>query len=186
MGCDGQRDDAARMNIRSKKGLPARELVVGTGLGAVLGYFLDPDRGRSRRAVTADRVAGLARRAGRRIDRGFRYVRSTAAGMNERVQRSGSTSEEWINDETLAHKVESELFRDQTIPKGSINVNAEHGTVVLRGVVETQDQIEQIMVTTMAIEGVRAVRSLLRLRSDTETAPIEQPAERVEVASGSR
>jgi hypothetical protein len=178
-----RRNDAARMKIRAKNRMPARELLIGTGLGVAVGYFLDPDRGRSRRAVTADRVAGLTRRAGRRIGRGVRYVRSTAAGMNERLLRSGSTSEEWVNDETLAHKVESELFRDQTIPKGSINVNAEHGTVVLRGAVESQDQIEQIMVTTMAIDGVRAVRSLLRLRSDPEPGPFDQPTERVEIAS---
>lgn len=166
--------------------LRAGTLVIGTGLGAVAEYFLDPDRGRGRRAEAADRFTGLARRAARRLGRGYRYVRGRAAGKTEQFARSGWTSEEWVNDETLAHKVESELFRDPSIPKGSININAEHGTVVLRGVADAQDQIEQIMVATMAIEGVRAVRSLLRLRSDVEASPFDQPPERVEVAAQGR
>jgi hypothetical protein len=157
----------------------ARDLAIGTGLGVLAGYFLDPDRGRGRRAETADRAAGVMRRAGRRVGRGVRYLQATAAGTNERLRRSGSRPEEWINDETLAHKVESELFRDPSIPKGSINLNAEHGTVVLRGVVESQDRIEQIMVTTMAIEGVRAVRSLLRLRPSPKVTPDEVARDQV-------
>jgi osmotically-inducible protein OsmY len=160
--------------------------VAATGLGAVAAYFFDPDRGRGRRAETADRMLGAARHTGRRLARGYRYVRGTAAGMTERVLRSRSAGDEWMNDETLAHKVESELFRDPSIPKGSININAEHGAVILRGVVDTQDEIEQIMVATMAIGGVRAVRSLLRLRSDVEARPFDQPPERIEIAAPSR
>jgi hypothetical protein len=63
---------------------------------------------------------------------------------------------------TLAHKVETELFRDPTVPKGRMNVNAENGTVVLRGVANSRDQIERIILATMAIDGVRGVQSLLR------------------------
>jgi hypothetical protein len=179
-------DDPARMRIRTRDRLPIRALVAGTGLGAVATYFFDPDRGRGRRAETADRLLGAARQTGRRLGRGYRYARGTAAGMTERVLRSGSQADKWMNDETLAHKVESELFRDPSIPKGSINVNAEHGAVILRGVVDTQDQIEQIMVATMAIGGVRAVRSLLRLRSDVEAHPFDQPEERIEIAATGR
>ena len=39
--------------------------VVAALAGAILAFFLDPDRGRSRRAVTADRLAALARRGAR-------------------------------------------------------------------------------------------------------------------------
>jgi hypothetical protein len=175
-------DDPARMRIRATDRLPIRAIVAGTGLGAVAAYFFDPDRGRGRRAETADRLLGAARQTARRLGRGYRYIRGTAAGMTERVLRSGP-GDDWMNDETLAHKVESELFRDPSIPKGSININAEHGAVILRGVVDTQDEIEQIMVATMAIGGVRAVRSLLRLRSDVDARPFDQPPERIEIAA---
>ena len=151
---------------RSIIGTNALGMAVGTGLGAVIAYLLDPDRGRGRRNQTADRIAGLIRRAGRRAGRGYRYLRGTAAGIGERLANRPEARDTWMNDETLAHKVESELFRDPEIPKGSMNVNAEHGTVILRGTVASQDQIERIMVATMAIDGVQAVRSLMRTPAD--------------------
>ena len=35
-------------------------LLAGLGVGAVLMYFMDPDRGRSRRALARDKAVGLA------------------------------------------------------------------------------------------------------------------------------
>jgi hyperosmotically inducible periplasmic protein len=154
-------------------------------MGAVAAFFLDPERGRSRRARTRDQAAGLIRSTGRRLVRATSYARASAAGAGARVARPRRT-DVWFDDPTLAHKVETELFRDPTIPKASINVNAEHGTVVLRGAVDTQDEIERIMVGTMAIDGVRAVRSLLRLRADVRGAIDELKNERPEAVLTAR
>jgi hypothetical protein len=137
-------------------------LVVSAGAGAVLAYFFDPDRGRSRRAQSADRLAGLSRRSRDRLGRGVRRVRATATGFGSRLAHRRWTETEQPDDVTLAHKVETELFRDPTVPKGRMNVNAENGTVVLRGVANSRDQIERIILATMAIDGVRGVQSLLR------------------------
>jgi hypothetical protein len=60
-------------------------------------------------------------------------------------------------------------FRDPAIPKGRMNIKAENGVVMLRRVADSRDQIERIMAATVAIDGVRPVRSLLR-------TPDEQPA----------
>jgi hypothetical protein len=159
---------------RTKPRLAATAIAVATAVGAVLAYFFDTDRGRSRRAQTADRLAGTARKAGRPVGRTYRYVRSTLSGTVERLAHAAPTSEAWLNDETLAHKVETELFRNPSIPKGSMNVNAEHGTVVLRGVVDSQDQIDRIMLDTSAIDGVKVVRSLLRTPSQPTTTASER------------
>ena len=43
-------------------------------------------------------------------------------------------------------RVESELFRDPSVPKGRLNINAEHGVVVLRGVTDSPDQIRTLEV----------------------------------------
>jgi osmotically-inducible protein OsmY len=88
-----------------------------------------------------------------------------------------------MNDETLADKVESELFRDPTIPKGSLNVNAEHGTVVLRGTAKSRNQIERIMVATIAIDGVQTVRSLMQTTPESPPRPTERHLEVVAAAS---
>ena len=62
---------------------------------------------------------------------------------------------------TLAHKVESQLFRRAGVPKGQINVNAEDGVVFLRGVVERQEDIERMEAATRRIVGVREVENLV-------------------------
>ena len=38
-------------------------------------------------------------------------------------------AEERLNDPALARKVESEIFRDQELPKSTISVNVEYGVV---------------------------------------------------------
>src|SRR3954464_9929170 len=38
-----------------------------------------------------------------------------------------------IDDTTLARKVETEIFRDDSVPKGDTNINSEFGVVFLRG-----------------------------------------------------
>jgi osmotically-inducible protein OsmY len=143
----------------------AAGLAAAAAIGAVLAYFLDPDRGRSRRAETADRAAGLMRRGVRRLGRGVRYVGATASGIRRRTRHAGAAHER-PNDATLAHKVESEVFRDPTISKGRMNVNAENGIVVLRGVAESQEQVERIIASTLAVNGVREVQSRLRTPAD--------------------
>jgi hypothetical protein len=145
------------------------------GAGVILTYFLDPDRGRSRRAHARDRLAGSIRRTGRRLARGIRYAAATATGMRHRLTRLPRGATE-LDDATLTHKVETELFRDPTVPKGRMNINAEHGTVVLRGRVHSRDQIERIMVATIGIDGVRGVQSLLQADEETELPFDEPPA----------
>lgn len=91
-----------------------------------------------------------------------RYGMSTAAAMGERMTRQTR----WYvppNDATLQAKVESELFRDPSIPKGRMNLNVENGVVILRGVGDTPEQIERIVAATRAVAGVRDVHSLLHL-----------------------
>jgi osmotically-inducible protein OsmY len=138
-------------------------LVAGAAiLGAMTVYLFDPDRGRGRRAQALDRASGLARRASRRAGRVARYGMSTAAAMGERMTRQTR----WYvppNDATLQAKVESELFRDPSIPKGRMNLNVENRVVILRGVGDTPEQIERIVAATRAVAGVRDVHSLLHL-----------------------
>lgn len=131
-------------------------------LGALLAYAFDPDRGRGRRAQTLDRTAGAIRKAGRSVQRAGRRAGATAAGLSARATHLRDESDP-ENDATLAHKVESELFRDPDVPKGRIDVNAEDGTVVLRGVASDLGQIEAIEAMVRSIGGVRDVRNLLHI-----------------------
>ncbi len=109
------------------------------GIGAALTYFFHPSKGERRRAYAKNRVVGLVNQA--------------------KVSAEGSR--EHPDDVTLAHKVETELFRDADVPKGQININAENGKVFLRGEVEQPELIDDLEKRTRSIHGVQDVENLL-------------------------
>ena len=78
-----------------------------------------------------------------------------------------------LDDVGLVRKVESELFRDRTIPKGQISINADRGIVVLRGQLDDPKQIERIEHTVRKVGGVREVENLLHPSS--AAAPASHP-----------
>lgn len=137
-------------------------LLAGLALGALAAWLFDPSRGRGRRSELVQRFGGVSRRSVRHTSRQMRGLeaaaRGTAAGLMHRE------SDKEYNDATLSEKVESELFRDPTIPKGSINVNAEHGVVILRGQV-SPDQVDLIADRTRQISGVLEVDNRLSSNS---------------------
>ena len=116
-------------------------------LGAALAYFFDPDNGKRRRKATVKRLTGFARR------------------RREGVQGPPQ------DDVTLARKVESEIFRDADVPKGAIDVNAEHGKVVLRGEVDSTELIEELVGKARRVQGVEEVESLLHTPGHQASAP---------------
>jgi hypothetical protein len=127
-------------------------------LGAALSYFFDPENGRRRRKLAADRLAGLARRHGRRA------IKGTVAQTQALKQKATHRSEEpkpQPDDVTLARKVETEIFRGADVPKGQINVNAENGKIVLRGEVDSPELIEDLVAKARKVQGVQEVESLL-------------------------
>ena len=70
------------------------------------------------------------------------------------------------DDATLAHKVETELFRPADVPKGSISVNVNDGVVELRGELADQKQIDELGESARKIGGVKDVRNLLHTGSN--------------------
>jgi osmotically-inducible protein OsmY len=72
-------------------------------------------------------------------------------------------AEERLNDPALARKVESEVFRDDALPKGSISVNAEYGVIYFRGEVPSQEVMEELTKRARGVDGVRAVENLTHL-----------------------
>lgn len=136
--------------------------------GAALAFFLDPDRGRTRRADVAQRLGGARRSAMRRGERAGRHAASDAAGMAQRAAHPQWTQAPPPNDITLARKVETEIFRGDDVPKGSIVVNAQEGVVHLRGKADSEDRIEELESQARAIPGVRDVRLALSVGAPGE------------------
>jgi hypothetical protein len=131
--------------------------------GAAAAYFLDPISGRRRRHTTRDRGSSLARKGAHRSRRFARHATSEVVGRGKRVVHALPHEEPELDDATLAHKVETILFRDREVPKGQINVNAENGVVFLRGEVNGPDLPSTLADRVLKMKGVKGVENLLHL-----------------------
>ena len=127
-------------------------------LGAALSYFFDPENGKRRRKVTADRLAALMRRHGGRLMKG---TGSQAHALKQKATHLREEPKPQPDDVTLARKVETEIFRDADVPKGQINVNAEEGVIVLRGEVGRPEIIDDLVEKARKVQGVKDVENLL-------------------------
>ena len=130
--------------------------------GAALLYFFDPQNGKRRRQTAVDRTAGFFRRLVKRARRTGRGAFSEMRGVGMKAAHMREEEKPQPNDATLVQKVESEVFRDPSIPKGQININAENGVVVLRGQVDSPDFIEALETKVRKVQGVRDVQNLLQ------------------------
>lgn len=148
--------------VKVRRGRDLRSLFAAGAAGAVLAYFLDPDRGNRRRKMGLDRVAAAFRRAFGRAGRAARRVSSDTYGATQRVAHWKSEPEP-ADDETLAQRVQSEIFRGPDVPKGRVNVNVERGIVFLRGELDDREQIRELEEGARRVPGVRGVESLLSL-----------------------
>jgi osmotically-inducible protein OsmY len=87
------------------------------------------------------------------------YAMDTNRFAEHADQRREKASE--FDDATIAHRVETVLFRDADVPKGRINVNAENGRVYLRGTLDDAEQIARLERAARDVRGVRGVVNLL-------------------------
>ena len=139
-----------------------RKLFVSGVIGAALAYFLDPNTGARRRNVTRDRIGATLRRFGRRSEKLVEYVGGRAYGV---VQETVPHQHDNPNpdDLTLRDRVESEIFRDPSIPKGQINLSVVEGIVELHGQLGSQEEIDRLIKAVQNIPDVEGVRSYLHL-----------------------
>ena len=138
-------------------------------IGAALAYFFDPDNGRRRRKLAADKAGKFARKAGQQAQ----GATAQAQGLKEKATHRSEQDKPQPDDLTLARKVESEIFRDADVPKGQINVNVEDGVVYLRGELEQPDLIEDLETQARKVQGVRGVENLLHAPGEKAPAKPE-------------
>ena len=132
------------------------------GAGYAAAWFLDPEKGARRRNVTRDKAMSYARKGQQEAARKADYASGVAKGAASAVTPAGNgDAAERLNDPALARKVESEIFRAEDAPKGSVNVSVEDGIVYLRGQVEESQAIERLVADAEKVDGVRDVKSLL-------------------------
>lgn len=136
----------------------------GAAAGGAAVYFLDSESGNRRRSVARDKARKYAKQ-GAGAAQG---VGTQAQAQAAKVQHKATGGDSAPSDDiTLTRKVESEIFRDASAPKGAVNVQVVSGIVELRGQVDDQAQIDALEKAARDVTGVRAVTNLLHLPGET-------------------
>jgi osmotically-inducible protein OsmY len=137
-----------------------RTFILGGATGAAVMYLFDPQLGRTRRTRLRDQLGGQVRTLERKAEQTTRFAQAEAHGAVERARHTEPAEPE-PDDRTLAHRVESDLFADPSVPKGQINIDVVDSVVTLRGQVDSQDQIDRIEQAVRSMPGVAGVENLL-------------------------
>jgi osmotically-inducible protein OsmY len=138
-------------------------LLFGAALGAAAAHFLDPDKGARRRSTLRDQAVSKARKGASQATSAATQAAGKAKGAAASATPSmpGSHKLEDVDDVTLAHKVETEIFRPADAPKGDVSVDVQAGVVHLRGMVADEQWIARLADEAGKVDGVKDVKNLL-------------------------
>jgi osmotically-inducible protein OsmY len=127
-------------------------------------FIFDRQNARRRRHIARERNIAKVRRRARGTAKRARYLEGVAEGVAHKAAHAvpGTNSHrEPADDLTLAQKVESEAFRHAHVSKAHVSVNAERGTIFLRGRLDSDAEIDQLVRAAKAVDGVERVESML-------------------------
>src|SRR5262249_20413574 len=133
-------------------------MLTGLGLGVGLMYFLDPERGRRRRALIRDKVAHATHVGNDAVGAFGRDISHRLAGVGARARGALHTGS--VDDSVLVERVRSRMGRVVSHPH-AIEVDAADGCVRLRGSI-VQSELPRLMQTIARVRGVRSIDNNLR------------------------
>jgi osmotically-inducible protein OsmY len=139
---------------------------VSAGAAALLMYFFDPDRGRSRRIRNRDHLLGVGRRTTRRAvhstTRVARYNVGKLHGATH-VLRSAVPNGHHprIEDTTINDKIRSEVLGRGRFAGMDVHVDCYRGVAHLRGEVPSDEDIKEFVAAVGRVSGVVGVESFL-------------------------
>jgi len=158
----GRQSRAAKKRLPTRGGPSPLSIVTGAVAGAVAVYFLDPQRGRARRAQFVEWSSARVRRGWHAVNQLGMRTGANAAALPHRMV-SLRTSPRPVDDLTLRDRVESEVFRNPDLPKGQINFDVESAVVTIRGQVDNAFQIANVEKAVLKVPGVTGVENLLHV-----------------------
>ena len=161
---------AERSEASAGHGLAADLLTFagGLGLGAAVMYFMDPERGRRRRALVRDQVAHLAATVPPGVRATRRDLVNRSRGLVATVR--GRFGDDATDDETLVARVRSKVGRIVSHP-GSIVATSADGVVTLSGPV-LASEAEQLIQAVAGTRGVKEVRSQLEVYDEIDSISV--------------
>jgi gas vesicle protein len=147
-----------------------RDLLTGAGVGAALAFILDPDRGRRRRALLADKMTRASRTTRKALDATARDIGNRARGLA--AGRHAQASHRDLNDQKLVDRVRSRLGRVSSHPR-AIDVTAREGEVTLRGPILAHE-IDDLVALSGSVPGVRRIVNELEPHASADGIPALQ------------
>jgi osmotically-inducible protein OsmY len=139
-----------------------RTLIIGTVVGALSAYFLDPNTGKRRRNITRDKATSLLNKTSRTAQQTAGYAGSRAQGViRETVPHAADNPNP--DDNTLRDRVESEVFRDARFSREHLNLLVVEGVVDLHGELSSQSEIDDLVSRVTSIPNVKGVQNHLHL-----------------------
>jgi len=151
---------------------PAGDLAL-VGLGAGLMYFLDPDRGRRRRALVRDQFIHALHEIDDAIGVVSRDLRNRSRGTWARIRTlPGRMAGEEVPDEVLVERVRSKMGRFVSRAR-PIDVTAHHGRVTLSGPVLAYE-VEGLLSAVASVSGVVDVEDRLEVHVGPGDTPGRQ------------
>ncbi|HET8538795.1 MAG TPA: BON domain-containing protein [Anaeromyxobacter sp.] len=141
--------------------------LAGLAAGAGLAYFLDPARGRERRARALDRTRRAAHDAERTAESRARDLGRRARGAAHEAK--ARVARERVDDEVLVERVRARLGRLVAHPR-AIEVAAREGRVELSGAVFAAER-DRLLRGVRRVRGVRHVDDRLRAHDSAEGVP---------------
>jgi hypothetical protein len=139
----------------------------GAALGAALMYFLDPDRGRYRRAVLRDKTISTVNRLDDAFQVALRDLRNRAVGMI--AELNSWMTDEPVPDDLLVDRVRSNLGRVVSHPK-VIDVKVQDGIVTLSGPILAHER-KPLYRCVASVRGVKGVEDRLEPHETAEQIP---------------
>ena len=138
------------------------------GAGAALMYFLDPDRGRRRRAIVRDQIVHAAHKTSDAMDATSRDLTNRARGVVADL-RGRFNADDPVSDDTLRERVRARVGAVVGHPS-AVNVEVQDGRVTLSGPILAED-VDRLLRRVAAVRGAREVDDRLEVHAEPGNVP---------------
>lgn len=158
------------MKWESRSNQSLMTLIGVAAASALTMYMSDPDRGRRRRALAADKVRSLANKTGDAINVASRDLGNRAQGLRAQARNLFTRrSSGAVDDELLVARVRKEIGRAVTHPR-AVKVTSEQGCVRLFGPVLASEK-QQLLSCIQSVAGVTEIQDNLEVHESAEHIP---------------
>ena len=145
----------------------AMKLLLAAGIGATAMYYLDPARGRYRRALLRDGLTHAGHRTQHELGVVGRDTRNRTVGLRARLRNL--LRAEPPNDDVLVSRVRACLGRVVSHPS-SVEVHSNDGVIKLSGPI-LEDEVPRLLRYVRRVPGVRDVQDQLEVHAEPGRVP---------------